>query len=249
MGYKHTFLLLIFILIAGLARAEELPVNTWVKIPETEEFRDLDEFRLMISSWRRPKGSNWLFINKWFNYSSTAQGTWISDIKKVLFINGHGSTTWLYDPVEGGDWKRKLARREKPSGWKNMQPGGDTYKGALRWGSLCYDPINREVVLFGGNCAEPGGTPGTRVYSIEKNEWKKLDFSGSPLAKLHAGCEKLRLNVRKLEGRLRSRLNCGEIPEEKKEDLEALAQDVSYRILLHPFLAPGRPAWSCAHAC
>ena len=74
MKCKYIFLVLVCILIPFLCRGEDLPANTWVKVPETEKFQKLEEFRIMISSWRRPKGSNWLFINKFFNYSSTAQG-------------------------------------------------------------------------------------------------------------------------------------------------------------------------------
>jgi hypothetical protein len=212
-------ILLSLALLATPALAGELPANTWVKAPETEKFKKLQAFASMISSRRRPRGTNWLFWDKWFHYSSTPQGAWIPDRKQVLFINGHGSTTWLYDPAAGGDPKRKLARKERPSGWKNMAPGGEKYRGALRWASLCYDPVNKEVVLFGGNCAEPGGSPGTMTYSLAKNEWKRLDFSKSPLAGPHAECEKLRLAARQLEGRMRSRWHLGETAAESKEDL------------------------------
>jgi hypothetical protein len=212
-------LLLSLALLASPALAGQLPANTWVKAPTTGKFKKLAALHKMISNRRRPRGTNWLFWSKWFHYSSTPQGAWIAPRKQVLFLNGHGNTTWLYDPVKGGDPKRKLARKEKPSGWQNMKPGGEEYRGALRWASLCYDPVNKEVLLFGGNCAEPGGSPGTMTYSLAKNEWKRLDFSKSPLAAAQAECEKLRRSARELEGRLRSRWHLGETAAEAKQKL------------------------------
>ena len=69
MRCMNTFLLLIFILVTPLCKAGELPANTWTKAPESEAFKKLSEFSLMISDKRRPKSSNWLFIDKWFEIS------------------------------------------------------------------------------------------------------------------------------------------------------------------------------------
>jgi Galactose oxidase, central domain len=216
---KIVTLSLIISLLFTPAMAGQLPANTWVKTPATEKFVQLTAFSKMISNRRRPRGTNWLFINKWFNYSSTPQGAWIPESRQVLFVNGYNNTTWLYDPIKGGDSLRKLARKEKPSGWQDMKPGGDKYRGALRWSSLCYDPLNKEVLLFGGNCAQPGGSTGTMIYNLAKNEWKRLDFSRLSLAAAHTECDKLRRSARELEGRLRSRWHLGETSAEAKEDL------------------------------
>lgn len=51
----------------------------------------------------------------------------------------------------------------------------------LRWGSLCYDPVNREIVLFGGgNIDIDRGNLGTWVYSTQTNTWTKITSLPQP---------------------------------------------------------------------
>lgn len=71
--------------------------------------------------------------------------------------------------------------------WKDMQPAispaplSQSYKESLNWGTLCADPVNRELVLFGG-CGLPvaGAGPGTWVYSPETNAWRDLRLAEQP---------------------------------------------------------------------
>lgn len=59
--------------------------------------------------------------------------------------------------------------------------GGDA---PLIWGSLCYDPSNREILLFGGGDIDgPGSHCGTWVYDVAANTWRKLDLTLEPPAR------------------------------------------------------------------
>jgi len=81
--------------------------------------------------------------------------------------------TLCYDPSERTWIDRKPT--EGPA------PLSKSYKESLNWGALCADPVNREIVLFGG-CGLPvdGAAPGTWVYSPEKNTWRKLQLAIEP---------------------------------------------------------------------
>lgn len=54
-------------------------------------------------------------------------------------------------------------------------------RGGLSWSAMCADPVNKEILLFGGcGVLTPDGSPGTWVYSTEKNEWRKLTPKAEP---------------------------------------------------------------------
>lgn len=54
--------------------------------------------------------------------------------------------------------------------------------GYLRWSALCYDPVNREIVLFGGGGvdADSGHLGGTWVMRTADRIWRKLDLAVVP---------------------------------------------------------------------
>lgn len=71
--------------------------------------------------------------------------------------------------------------------WKNLQPAAApspqtrSEKEALNWSAMCPDPVNEELLLFGGcGVATRRGDPGTWVYSPKKNEWRQLDLEVLP---------------------------------------------------------------------
>jgi RNA polymerase sigma factor (sigma-70 family) len=206
-----------------------LPANAWVQAPDSDELKRLKELRAALSAAHRPKGSDWLFVEGWPVYSAGGGGVWLPERKAAFFVTGNvyenpPCNAYLYDPAATG----KVAKVAwgAASGWKRLDPGGDRISGTLRWASLGYDPVNREVLLCGGNSAERSGSPGTMTYDPGKNVWKRLDFSARPLFKVHADCEELRLAAQALEGRLRSRVHLAETAEEAKEDLAKLAKDL-----------------------
>ncbi|MCW8131756.1 MAG: hypothetical protein KIS92_15525 [Planctomycetota bacterium] len=207
---------------AGEAPESALKANTWSPLPDAIELKQLNDHRAMLSQALRPKGSDWILIDKGPLYNACAQAVWAPDVKKaiMLIVNPYGNplcNTYAYDPSSAE--KVPAVQWGVASGWKRLDPAGEPFNGRLLWASLAYDSTNKEVVLFGGTSADPSGSPGTRVYSLEKNTWTRLDFSRLPLAKSHAECNDLRWAVHLLEGRMRSRLHLAETMEEAKEDL------------------------------
>ncbi|MBL8029231.1 MAG: hypothetical protein JNL74_22610 [Fibrobacteres bacterium] len=61
-----------------------------------------------------------------------------------------------------------------------VHPGTGT-PNVLRWGSLCYDAYNKEIVLFGGGAMDkPFGTPGTWTFKSTTRTWTDLKLSVQP---------------------------------------------------------------------
>jgi hypothetical protein len=82
---------------------------------------------------------------------------------------------------------RTLRYDPKARAWTDREPTagpaplGRTYKESLNWGALCADPVNREIVLFGGcGVATETAGPGTWVYSTEQNRWRRLELDRQP---------------------------------------------------------------------
>ena len=82
---------------------------------------------------------------------------------------------------------RVLTYDPKERVWKELKapvgpmPVATSHRQSLSWSALCADPVNKEIVLFGGcGVLTPDGSPGTWVYSPEKNEWRKLDVKSEP---------------------------------------------------------------------
>ena len=81
--------------------------------------------------------------------------------------------TLRYDPVA-----RTWEDRDPPRG---PAPLSRHFQESLNWGSLCADPVNREIVLCGGGGVPvAGGSPGTWVYSTENNTWTRLPLRVQP---------------------------------------------------------------------
>jgi len=82
---------------------------------------------------------------------------------------------------------RVLCYDPKERSWKDMKapagpmPQSNAHRESLSWSALCADPVNKEILLFGG-CGVPteNGAPGTWVYAPEKNEWRKLELKTEP---------------------------------------------------------------------
>lgn len=63
-----------------------------------------------------------------------------------------------------------------------MMQQGSKGKASLQWGSLCWDPVNREVVLFGGgNVDVPDGGFRTWLYKPSTNTWSRPSFAVEPV--------------------------------------------------------------------
>jgi hypothetical protein len=93
------------------------------------------------------------------------------------------------------------------------------------WGSMAYDPVNKEIFHAGGD----GGSAevGTWVYSIEKNEWRKLEFGSDKVKALSDDAKKLCWRAKALLGAVTNRFAISETKAEAKADLKAKAAELS----------------------
>lgn len=89
------------------------------------------------------------------------------------------------------------------------------------WGAMCYDPVNKEILHAGGD----GGTAAiaTWAYSLEKNEWRTLEFGSDALKDLATQARALTWQAKALLGACCNRFAVSETPAEAKADLPALA--------------------------
>ena len=106
--------------------------------------------------------------------------------------------------------------------WKDLEAEPRT-SGRV-WGSMCYDPVNHEIVHMGGD----GGSEeiGTWVYAIEENEWRQLDFGSPGFKELHTQAKSLRWQAKALLGAVSNRFAVSETSEEEQADLVARATEL-----------------------
>ena len=105
--------------------------------------------------------------------SSFYQCCWDAHNSRVLFYVG--SMTFSYDPAKRV-WKEIHARNVK------AQPPA-----MLLWGSLCYDPVNKQVILFGGGGVDArDGRPHTWALDVTTDTWRKLDLDVEPPARCNS---------------------------------------------------------------
>jgi hypothetical protein len=105
---------------------------------------------------------------------TTYRGVWLynqyaldTDTNRVYFY-ARGST-YSYDPA---------ARA-----WKDLAPANHPAKvgGTLLWGSMCYMPSMKKILLFGGgNVETKRGDPGTWTFDPATNSWEELQLDKQP---------------------------------------------------------------------
>ena len=105
--------------------------------------------------------------------SSFYQACWDGHNRRIVFYVG--SMTFAYDPA-GRSWKRLHAPSDE------AQPPA-----MLLWGALCYDPVNKQVLLFGGGGINaPDGRPHTWALDVTKDTWRKLKLDIEPPARCNS---------------------------------------------------------------
>jgi hypothetical protein len=103
------------------------------------------------------------------------------------------------------------------------------YKGTPRgllWASMCYDPVNAEVVLFGGARRNPQPQGETWLFSTGTREWRKWAGDLDEARRDNRERERLRGRARDMISALRNRLHRTERPGTAKADLGAKAQQL-----------------------
>jgi hypothetical protein len=82
---------------------------------------------------------------------------------------------------------------------------------------MCYDPVNKKVLLFGGgNVLTERGDPGTWTYDPASNTWRQLQFKSAALDGPRKQCEKVHARSKGLAEAIRARHFHAELPEQKK---------------------------------
>lgn len=105
--------------------------------------------------------------------SSFYQACWDDHNQRIVYYVG--SMTFSYHP-KLREWKLIHAPDEK------AQPPA-----LLLWGSLCYDPINKQILLFGGGGVDaPDGRPHTWVLDVKTDKWRRLKLKMEPPARCNS---------------------------------------------------------------
>jgi hypothetical protein len=96
--------------------------------------------------------------------------------------------------------------------------------GQARWCSLCYDPVNRELLKVGGDRRM---NPRTYVFHIETKAWRRLEPGSAPLKALRDRAKGLRWRAIELLGRSANRFSIAETEAEAKADLSERAKELA----------------------
>jgi len=140
---------------------------------------------------------------QWHNGKAYGEYCYAPDGKIYAYM--HRTYTLAYD-VAGRTWTDLKAQPRTK---------------ARLWGSMCYDPVNKEILHAGGGSGS--AEVSTWAYSIEKNEWRQLEFGSDALKPLFAKAKALRWQAKTLVGRCASRHQIAETADEAKVDLPAEA--------------------------
>ncbi len=144
----------------------ELPKGAEARGGETGNVRDVD-FKTPYFEMADKEGlvrPNRRHTYMWYHYATPS---WEGKVY-ALFCG----RTVSYDPKERVWADTKAAAGPMP------EVGG---RGGLSWSAMCADPVNKEILLFGGcGLLTEDGSPGTWVFSKEKSEWRKLELKVEP---------------------------------------------------------------------
>ncbi|MHC4917063.1 MAG: hypothetical protein ACYTGB_16410, partial [Planctomycetota bacterium] len=132
------------------------------------------------------------FVTSPYRTDSKAHFQWAHDADSRQLFAYLFDKTVTYDPV-GRAWKDTGAERFSKGRW------------AMQGGNMCYDPVNKEILSIGGSSDEPGGTPGTYVFEIARNVWRKVPQGSKELNDLYAESKALRRRAHALLSACRSR--------------------------------------------
>lgn len=134
------------------------------------------------------------------------------------------SFAWCYVPGEQRIYVSPLnrmlvydvAKRE----WSELEAAPRAH--SFDWGSMCFDPVNRELVHTGGGSGSD--EVATWLFSLADNKWRKLDCGSEALRGLYKQAFEVNRHVIMLAGRCASRHAVAETADEAKVDLAAEAR-------------------------
>ncbi|MBY0522018.1 MAG: hypothetical protein K2R98_01380 [Gemmataceae bacterium] len=99
----------------------------------------------------------------------------------------------------------------------------------LVYGSLAYDPVNKEILSLGGTSDEDGGSPGTWAFSIADSTWKHVPAGASALKGFSAKAMAIHRQTAALTNAIRNRFHLTESEAEAKKDLSMVAPPLAAR--------------------
>jgi len=113
--------------------------------------------------------------------------------------------------------------------WSELAPGtpsGDEHK--LWWGALCYDALNKEYVLFGGNNG-PSEFNDTRTWawSVAGKEWRRVECGGELVKDLYPKAKALYREAVALHGAYCDRYFGSELPDNARVRLAGPAKQLA----------------------
>ena len=148
---------------------------------------------------------------QWHDGKTYGQYCYVPDKGKAVtvYVYMHKRITLAYDVAERTWTDTKAPARTK----------------AKIWGSICYDPENKEILHVGGGSGS--AEVGTWIYSIEKNQWRELPMGSEALKKLWNTAKALRWQAKTLLGRCSSRQQVAETEAEAKVDIAAEARKLA----------------------
>ncbi len=114
---------------------------------------------------------------------------------------------------------KTMAYDPKTRKWTDTGAGAFSKGSAMHWGSMCYDPVNKEIVSIGGSSFEPGGTPGTWAFKCAASKWEKLKTGSDALRKLNVDARTVMREAWDLLSALRNRFYMTEDTAEAKAKL------------------------------
>jgi len=134
---------------------------------------------------------------------------------------------WCYVPDNGriyvsmGD--KTLAYDTTARTWEDLKTKPRT-KGMV-WGSLCYDPVNKEILHTGGGSGS--AEVSTWAYSVSGNEWRELEFPAAKMKELYARTASLCWQAKTLTGGCCNRFTISQTAAEAKLDLGSKATELA----------------------
>ncbi|MFW6158105.1 MAG: kelch repeat-containing protein [Planctomycetota bacterium] len=148
---------------------------------------------------------------QWHNGKTYGEYCYVPDVGEAgtVYAYMHRTHTVAYD----------VAKRT----WTDPKPKPRTK--ARIWGSMAYDPVNKEILHTGGGSGS--AEVSTWAYDINENEWRELDVGSDALKKLHKQGKKLCWKAKTLVGRCASRHQVAETEAEAKVDLAAEAKKLA----------------------
>ncbi|MEX0702585.1 MAG: hypothetical protein WD069_10865 [Planctomycetales bacterium] len=134
-----------------------------------------------------------------YNWGPLATGTAADGRLFPFNVQFHGHQA-AYDPerktIVGFTRGKTLEYDLERKAWRIVET--KTSPPDITAGSLCWDPLNKEMVLATGGFGPDGGLHGTWVYRAAEQNWAKLDESGDPRAEVAAAAAKLHDRLRDL---------------------------------------------------